>query len=225
MKVVLVTVGTTKFDKLISKVTSAEFISTLKAKGCRKLIIQSGNSHISAENLLTLRNSISIVEQFSFTGDLTEFIAEAELVISHAGAGTCSEVQEAGKGHVVVVNEALMNNHQAELAEKLAELGHLKHCVCENLTETVRNFRPERDLNPLKAGKIYFPLLEILFLRNSAFTGTITLRSITGGIPHFKILFCTVFNTNFRFHRLHSITGGIPLFCADLIPLLLCFRS
>ena len=43
-------------------------------------------------------------------------------MISHAGAGTCIEVLQAGKTLAVIVNDSLMDNHQVELAEKLAEV-------------------------------------------------------------------------------------------------------
>ena len=43
-------------------------------------------------------------------------------MISHAGAGTCIEVLQTGKTLAVIVNDSLMDNHQVELAEKLAEV-------------------------------------------------------------------------------------------------------
>ena len=77
---------------------------------------------------------------FAFAPSLLPEISSASLVISHAGAGTCLDVLGLGKPHVVVVNEELMNNHQIELAEKLSEEGHLKHCVCDTLAQTLAEF-------------------------------------------------------------------------------------
>lgn len=49
----------------------------------------------------------------------------ADLIIGHAGAGTALDVLRLKKPMVSVINDKLMDNHQTELADRLAELGHL----------------------------------------------------------------------------------------------------
>ena len=49
---------------------------------------------------------------------------------------------EARKSLIVVVNDALMNNHQSELAEKLGGEGYLEYCVCSSLVSTIEEFNP-----------------------------------------------------------------------------------
>ena len=51
-------------------------------------------------------------------------LREASLVLSHAGAGSILETLSLRKFLVVVVNEELINNHQYELASKMAEEGY-----------------------------------------------------------------------------------------------------
>ncbi|XP_061756221.1 UDP-N-acetylglucosamine transferase subunit ALG13 homolog isoform X2 [Nerophis ophidion] len=63
---------------------------------------------------------------------------QADLVISHAGAGSCLEALGAGKALLVVVNDKLMDNHQLELARQLHQDSHLLYCTCSTLTETLR---------------------------------------------------------------------------------------
>ena len=50
---------------------------------------------------------------------------KADLILSHAGAGTVMEALRLKKKLVVVINTLLMDNHQTELAGAMAKRGHL----------------------------------------------------------------------------------------------------
>ncbi|KAL0974179.1 hypothetical protein UPYG_G00216640 [Umbra pygmaea] len=135
MKRVFVTVGTTSFDELIERVTTPEATQALKARGYQHLVLQVGRGSILPDSdschELTL-------EVFRFKDSIAEDIKCADLVISHAGAGSCLETLGAGKPLLVVVNDQLMNNHQLELADQLYQDAHLLYCTPSTLIETLK---------------------------------------------------------------------------------------
>lgn len=136
-KRIFVTVGTTEFDNLIEKLSEKEIYEILKNKiKCKELIIQRGKgkeidfSHFKDIN----------VHQFDLKTSIEQDIIDADLVISHAGAGTCIDVLGKSKPLLVVVNDTLMNNHQIELAEQLHKDGYLVYCFLSSLLETLESF-------------------------------------------------------------------------------------
>ncbi|XP_075619559.1 UDP-N-acetylglucosamine transferase subunit ALG13-like [Balearica regulorum gibbericeps] len=143
MKSVFVTVGTTSFDDLIATICSPAALQVLQNRGYEKLVLQVGRGALKP----ALRRSPALaVEAFRFKDSLGEDLRRADLVISHAGAGSCLETLEKGKPLIVVINEKLMNNHQLELAKQLDRDGHVFCCNCSTLVETLQLM----DLSTLK---------------------------------------------------------------------------
>lgn len=90
---------------------------------------------------------------YDYKNSLASDISDADLVISHAGAGSCLEVLEAGKPLLVVTNNQLMDNHQAELANALQKRGYAFACTPDTLLEALENLDPKR-LNPYEKGDV-----------------------------------------------------------------------
>ncbi|XP_060524452.1 UDP-N-acetylglucosamine transferase subunit ALG13 homolog [Cylas formicarius] len=158
-KKVFVTIGTTKFPKLINSLTQKVVVKTLIELGYDFVQVQTGKyfpgPKIDSELDKTVINDSTIVINSRITFkydtyfiDFDSQIAKADLIISHAGAGTCLEVLKRRKPLIVVVNEDLMNNHQTELANQLQNDGYLYYCTCETLAQTLK-----KDLNKL----IHYP--------------------------------------------------------------------
>jgi len=156
---VFVTVGTTRFDSLVSEVLKEAVIRELKLKGYDCIKIQSGKSVVPEDHHITPN-----VEVYDYKPSLKEDIESADLVVSHAGAGTCLEVLGANKPLIVVVNDQLMDNHQIELAEQLAKDNHCAHCVPGDLAQTIAHFQPV-ELAPFQPGnpKAFADFLDSLF--------------------------------------------------------------
>jgi len=147
MMLVYVTVGTTSFDELIQTVSSDKAIEALADQGYNSMLVQygRGNEVFYNEKVQSVK-----IDAYRYKPSIHDDILSADLVISHAGAGSCLEVLGAGKKLLVVVNEKLMDNHQLELAKQLKDDGHLIYCTCSTLVDTLKSM----DLSALK------PLLE-----------------------------------------------------------------
>ena len=119
---VFVTVGTTQFDKLVTAVTSKIALEWMVSCGYKKLKIQYGTGQSPSIDAGGLPISI---EAYDFLPSLEKDMQEADLIVSHAGAGTVMEALRLQKKLIVVINTLLMNNHQSELAVAMSKRGHL----------------------------------------------------------------------------------------------------
>uniref|UniRef100_A0A8C5TSI5 UDP-N-acetylglucosamine transferase subunit ALG13 n=1 Tax=Malurus cyaneus samueli TaxID=2593467 RepID=A0A8C5TSI5_9PASS len=142
MKSVFVTVGTTSFDELIAAARSPPALQALHSRGYQKLVLQVGRGALPQPG----SSGALAVEVFRFKDSLAEDLQSADLVISHAGAGSCLETLEKGKPLIVVINDKLMDNHQLELAKQLHRDGYVLYCNCSTLVETLQSM----DLSTLK---------------------------------------------------------------------------
>lgn len=143
-KRVFVTVGTTKFDGLITTVLNRAVLEALSACSYNHLILQIGNSSLEPD--CTARYGFHKIEAFKLSPSIGEYMRSADLVISHAGAGSVLEALENRKHLIVVINDLLMDNHQVELAQQLYKDQHLYYCTCQNLLHIIETM----DLTKLK---------------------------------------------------------------------------
>ena len=70
---------------------------------------------------------------FKFTADIESEIAKADLVITHAGAGSVFHLLELGKPTVVIPNFERIDEHQKDLADYVVNNNYA--CVCHHLAE------------------------------------------------------------------------------------------
>eukprot|EP00252_Welwitschia_mirabilis_P023088 TRINITY_DN6436_c0_g1_i1.p1 TRINITY_DN6436_c0_g1~~TRINITY_DN6436_c0_g1_i1.p1 ORF type:complete len:174 (-),score=29.34 TRINITY_DN6436_c0_g1_i1:52-573(-) len=142
-KTVFVTVGTTLFDSLVQAVDSAQCKAALISRGYTDIIIQLGRGTYFPKKSSVESKDLK-VDYFTFSPDIANFLKSADLVISHAGSGSIFETLRLGRPLIVVVNEALMDNHQSELAEELAEMTYLICARPETLAETILHMDLEK---------------------------------------------------------------------------------
>lgn len=150
-KSVFVTVGTTEFDTLIQTIIEPAVLNLLLSLNYKKLVLQIGRGQDIDQKLA--KNTCPIqIEGYRFKPNIRQDLQSADLIIGHAGAGTCLESLELNKKLLVVINEKLHDNHQLELAKKLSHLGHLKYCKPDELKRVLSEKDLFDNLVPFKAG-------------------------------------------------------------------------
>ena len=83
-----VTVGSTKFDRLIDAVTSENFLTRLSESGYTRLVVQHGNTRLCRPFRNETSHGVEVIA-WPFKSSLSEEYTAANLVISHAGRHEC----------------------------------------------------------------------------------------------------------------------------------------
>jgi len=130
-----VTVGTTRFDELIREVCKESVLRAFVDYGYSDITIQIGTGefeppsthNVSGLNLNFFRKKASIREDME----------QADLIVSHAGAGSLFESLRMKKKVITVANESLMGNHQTELANALDHDGNVVSATILNFENTI----------------------------------------------------------------------------------------
>lgn len=149
MKLLVTTGATVTFKPLVRLAVLPLFLDLMARHGVNLLFVQYGNHIVDGVNCLTQFVNECIdwekdiegadgraqyvyhgaqgdvaVELFPFSNKLCDYIAASDFVVSHGGTGTILDVLRGNRPLVVVYNEELMDNHQAEVSRELAAMGH-----------------------------------------------------------------------------------------------------
>ena len=144
-----ITVGTTEFDQLIEIINQEETQNLFKQLNITQLTIQYGKG-----KTVPLPQEGMIINSFTLKPSILEEFSSADLIITHAGAGSVREALERKKPTIVVINDKLMHNHQTEMAKKLSELNAVTYCSSPNELQTIlKTFRIEQGKNIILEGK------------------------------------------------------------------------
>ena len=147
-KTCFVTIGATaSFTGLIKTVLGPDFCKALEEQRYTHLLVQYGQDGKALyEQCLHQLNTVQQPTQLQISGfdldksGLRTYMLQAKghpptnpvtavegLVISHAGSGTILDALRIGIPIIVVPNASLLDNHQVELAEALAEQEYVVH--------------------------------------------------------------------------------------------------
>jgi len=72
-------------------------------------------------------------QHFKYSNDIQKEISKADLVITHAGAGSVFNLLEISKPTLIVPNFDRIDNHQKDLADFVIKNNYA--CVCNDLTQ------------------------------------------------------------------------------------------
>lgn len=169
MRSLLVTVGSTRFDDLISALSAdlerfKEIISLFEVE---RVTIQFGKCDESVLRPFRSLQCVRLVEYLP-PAEMTLLLATATVVIAHGGAGTAFELLRSNKRierFVMVENARLMDSHQAELIDALIEMGcPVIRGSVEDIYESVADKVPVKRFNlPASNSQVLVNILDQVF--------------------------------------------------------------
>ncbi len=120
-----VTVGTTPFDALIRKADS-------QLSNDFELISQISEGQYKPKHH----------QYFRFSDQVENYINDADIVISHGGAGTIFKVLEMSKKLIIVPNFDRVDHHQSDICEYMDRNNHAEACIdLTNLLDLVNKVK------------------------------------------------------------------------------------
>ncbi|CAK9783995.1 glycosyl transferase [Cutaneotrichosporon oleaginosum] len=147
-KTLLVTVGSTQFAELSDAVLAESTIAALRAAGVSTLIVQLGFAPIPAHVAAVVGREggkgevgglrVEVMRYTGSPGEMDALMRSADGVVSHAGSGSILAALRMPRPLLVVPNDALMDDHQQELAEALKEGGYLSVSDVDQLAAGVQ---------------------------------------------------------------------------------------
>lgn len=130
---ILVTTGSSgPFEDLIRVVDNAVFKKEIN----EQVICQIGNGDYVPKNC----------KHFKFKESIDSLIDEADLVITHGGTGTVTDLIRRKKRFIAVANTQLADNHQVEFLSKIASICNITWT--DNLNEIVSLIKSTEKLEP-----------------------------------------------------------------------------
>ena len=149
---ILVTVGTTPFESLVKAVDQQ----------------LSQSHHLTSQ----ISNGVYIPQHhdyFRFSNEIDTYYSDADLIISHGGAGSVFHILELGKKLVIVPNLERVDTHQIDICEFMQKNYHAMVCSdVENLSQIVEKALIT-DFLPYTADEFtgQIPIREYLGLNNT----------------------------------------------------------
>lgn len=131
---IFVTVGTTKFDSLIGAVD--------------KVAKNDGNTYIY--QIANGEYKPLFGNYFTFTKCIDKYYSQADVVITHAGAGSIYTLLERRKKIIIVPNLDRVDKHQSDISEFMEKGQYAKVCndldSIEQLIKGIGSFNPNQFL-------------------------------------------------------------------------------